>query len=283
MATLTQLTLYPIKSCGGLSLNEASIAHSGLMSGLLHDRQWMVVDAAGAYVTQRTCPQMARIRPRPTGHTLEISAPGQTSIEIALALPDAESAHTFDVQIWGDHVQAYDCGDHVARWFSLVLGMPCRLVRFPPNAQRNADPQWTGGADAPTMFSDGFPILVISEASLADLNRRLMQQGRSALPMNRFRPNIVIGGVEAFEEDYAATITIGDVVLKPVKPCPRCPVPSVDQSSGQIGPDPLDILRTYRVNAKVNGGITFGMNAIVHAGVGTRLQVGQDVDLVLDF
>lgn len=281
MATLTQLSLYPIKSCGGLSLHEASIANSGLMSGLLHDRQWMVVDAAGAYVTQRTCPQMARITPRLAGHMLEVSAPGQASTEISLTLPDAESART--VQIWGDRVRAYDCGDEVARWFSVALGMPCRLVRAPLNAQRNADSKWTGGVDAPTLFSDGFPILVISEASLADLNGRLMQQGRSALPMNRFRPNIVIDGIEAFDEDYAATIAIGDLVLKPVKPCPRCPIPSIDQVTGQIGPDPLDILRTYRVNTKVNGGITFGMNAVVHAGAGARVHIGQAVDLILDF
>jgi uncharacterized protein YcbX len=283
MATLTQLNLYPIKSCGGLSLDEASIANSGLMSGMLHDRQWMVVDAAGAYVTQRTCPQMARIKPRLAGRTLEVSAAGQASIDVPLVLPGPESTRILDVHIWGDHVKAYDCGDPIALWFSIALGMPCRLVRFPPNAQRNANPKWTGGVDAPTLFSDGFPILVISEASLADLNGRLMQQGRSALPMNRFRPNIVIGGVEAFEEDYAATIEIGDAILKPVKPCPRCPIPSVDQASGQIGPDPLDILRTYRVNAKVNGGITFGMNAIVHAGAGARLHIGQAVELTLDF
>jgi uncharacterized protein YcbX len=281
MATLTQLNLYPIKSCGGLSLNEASIANSGLMSGLLHDRQWMVVDAAGAYVTQRTCPQMARIMPRLAGHMLEVSAPGQASIKVPLALPDADSART--VQIWGDHVQAYDCGDEVARWFSVALGIPCRLVRSPLEAQRNADPKWTGGVDAPTLFSDGFPILVISEASLADLNGRLVQQGRSALPMNRFRPNIVIDGVEAFDEDYAATIAIGDLVLKPVKPCPRCPIPSVNQVTGQIGPDPLDILRTYRVDAKVNGGITFGMNAVVHVGAGAQLHIGQAVEVTLDF
>jgi uncharacterized protein len=283
MATLTELNLYPVKSCGGFSLKEASIAASGLMSGLVHDRQWMVVDASGEYLTQRTCPNMACVKPRLGGDFLELSAPGMTPISMPLIPPDPGTTRTIDVRIWDDRVKAYDCGDAAASWFSTALAMPCRLVRFHPHAQRQADPVWTVGIEAPAFFSDGFPILVISEASLADLNEKLVQKGRSALPMDRFRPNIVIGGVDAFEEDYAATITIGELILKPVKPCPRCPIPSVDQASGQVGPDPLDILRTYRVNAKVNGGITFGMNTVVQSGAGTRLHVGQAVDLILDF
>lgn len=283
MATLTELNLYPIKSCGGLALAEACIAASGLTSGLLHDRQWMVVDAAGAFLTQRSFPKMACIRPRLVGRFLELEAPGLTPIAIPLEPPASDGARMITVQLWGDRMQAYDCGDEAARWFSQALGTPCRLVRHGSDLQRSADRAWTGGLEAPALFSDGFPILVISEASLADLNEKLLRQGRSALPMNRFRPNIVIGGVEAFEEDYAATITIGDVVLKPVKPCPRCPIPSVDQANGELGPDPLDILRTYRVNPKVKGGITFGMNALVLAGAGACVQRGQAVDLELDF
>ncbi len=283
MAALTELNLYPIKSCGGLSLQEARIAASGLMSGMLHDRQWMIVDAAGVYVTQRTYPKMACITPRLVERHLEISAPGMAPIAVPLAAPDPESARILDVQIWSDFVKAYDCGDTTAQWFSDALGLACRLVRHHPDTQRYADSAWTGAIEAPALFSDGFPILIVSEASLADLNEKLVRQGRSALPMNRFRPNIVIGGVEAFEEDYAAMITIGDAVLKPVKPCPRCPVPSVDQATGTVGPDPLDILRTYRVNARVNGGISFGMNAVVQSGIGASLHVGQQAELILDF
>ncbi len=283
MATLTELNLYPIKSCGGLSLDASTITASGLTSGILHDRQWMVVDAQGNYLTQRSHPKLACVKPRPAGDIMELLAPGMEALALPLALPDPDTARTVDVQIWSDQVRAYDCGDTAASWFSKTLGAPCRLVRFHPHARRIADPAWTDGIEAPAMFSDGFPILIISEASLADLNDKLMRQGRDALPMNRFRPNIVIGGIDAFEEDYAASITIGEVVLKPVKPCPRCPVPSVDQANGQFGPDPLDILRTYRVNAKVNGGITFGMNAVVQSGAGTQVRVGQAVDLLLDF
>lgn len=283
MPTLTELHLYPIKSCGGLSLVEARIAASGLMSGLLHDRQWMIVDTDGRYLTQRSCPKMACIKPRFEGGNLEVSAPGLAPMSLPLEAPDPERVRTVEVEIWGDRVSAYDCGDAAAQWCSAALGMACRLVRHRTEIQRRADPAWTGDIAAPALFSDGFPILVISEASLADLNEKLTLHGRSALPMNRFRPNIVLGGVEAFDEDYAATITIGDVVLKPVKPCPRCPVPSVDQASGEVGPDPLDILRTYRVNPRVDNGITFGMNAVVQSGTGAELRVGQDVHIELDF
>ena len=143
--------------------------------------------------------------------------------------------------------------------------------------------KWTGGIEAPTLFADGYPMLVISEASLQDLNEKLQAQGRTPLPMNRFRPNIVITGIGAFEEDYAEALRIGAAKLKPVKPCPRCPIPSIDQATGEIGPDPLDILRTYRVNPKVDGGITFGMNAILIAGECEVLRVGQAVEVDLAF
>lgn len=283
MPHLTSLIFYPIKSCGGIAVQEARIAESGLSVEGLNDREWMVVDAKGRFLTQRDFPRMAAITPRITAGALEVAMPGMPALQISLTLPSPDSRRTIDVQIWDDHVVADDCGEACADWFSQALKTPCRLVRHRQGTQRHADPAWTGGTEVPALFSDGFPILVISEASLADLNEKLMRQDRSALPMNRFRPNIVIGGVEAFEEDYAAWITLGDAVLKPVKPCPRCPVPSVDQASGEVGPDPLDILRTYRINAKVNGAITFGMNAIVHAGVGALVRVGQPVDLELDF
>jgi uncharacterized protein YcbX len=126
-------------------------------------------------------------------------------------------------------------------------------------------------------------MLLISEGSLADLNQRLHAQSRAPLPMNRFRPNLVIDGVDAFEEDYADTLQIGSVRLQPVKPCPRCPMPSIDQTTGLIGPDPLDILQSYRVNPKVDGGITFGMNVILLDGENEMLQVGQEVEIELAF
>lgn len=281
MPILTGLNLYPVKSCAGIALREATVTAAGLMSQQIHDREWMVVDAQGKFLTQRDHPKMALIVPHIKGATLELNAPGIPPLELPLTLPNR--APTITVQVWDDSVTAYDCDETTAAWFTHVLGVPCRLVRFHTDAKRVANPQWTDSVEVPTLFSDGYPMLVISEASLDDLNEKLQAQGRDALPMNRFRPNLVIGGVDAFEEDYAASITIGAAVLKPVKPCPRCPIPSIDQTTGQIGPDPLDILRTYRVNPKVNGGITFGMNAILLAGAGQVLRVGQEVGVELAF
>ena len=148
---------------------------------------------------------------------------------------------------------------------------------------RMASTKWTGGVEAPTLFSDGYPVLLVGSASLADLNEKLAAAGRDALPMNRFRPNVIIGGIEAFEEDYADLFALGEAQLKPVKPCPRCPIPSVDQATGVPGPDPLDILGAYRAKPALDGAICFGMNCIVTAGDGQRLHVGQAVTMTLAF
>ena len=281
MPTLTALTLYPIKSCAGIALSEATLTEAGLMSEQIYNREWMVVDLEGNFLTQREHPKMATIVPRIRTETLELRAPGMLRLDIPLGLPHPDEARTIAVRVWDDTLEALDCDDLTAAWFSNALGVPCRLVRFHPDARRIASLAWTGGIEAPTMFADGFPLLVLSQASLDDLNRRLAAQGRAALPMNRFRPSLVIDGVEAFEEDFAASIAIGDARIKPVKPCPRCPIPAVDQASGDVGPDPLDILRGYRASPKLDGGIAFGMNAIVAAGAGQVLRVGQEVEVEL--
>jgi uncharacterized protein YcbX len=283
MPILTELNLYPIKSCAGIALRAAMLTAAGLMSEHIYDREWMVVDAQGKFLTQRSHPKMALIKPRIKTDTLELRAPGMLALEIPLGLPDPEHAPTLNVQVWDDRMKAYDCDETTAAWFSGFLGVPCRLARFHPDAQRSTDTGWTGGIEAPALFTDGYPMLVISEASLADLNEKLQARGRAALPMNRFRPNIVIAGVEAFEEDYTGSFNIDGAILRPVKPCPRCPIPSIDQATGTSGPDPLDVLRTYRANPKVDGGITFGMNMILLEGEGTMLRVGQEVEVNLAF
>ena len=283
MAVLSELILYPIKSCAGLSVQEATLTLAGLSVDAVYDREWMVVDAAGHCVTQRELPRMALIVPRLKADTLELRAPGMLRLEIPLGLPDPEDERTREVTVWDDTVLAYDCDDTTATWISEAVGTPCRLVRFHANGKRLASAKWTGGVEAPTMFSDGYPLLVIGSASLADLNDKLQAQGRDALPMNRFRPNLVLSGCDAFEEDFAETMQVGEAILKPVKPCPRCPMPSIDQATGQFGPDPLDILRSYRTRPSMDDAICFGMNVIVLAGDGQRLHVGQDVDVALAF
>jgi uncharacterized protein YcbX len=283
MPILTELNLYPVKSCAGIALREATITPAGLMVEQIYDREWMVVDAQGRFMTQRDYPRMALIVPRIKADTLELRAPGMLRLEVPLGLPDPEQEQTLEVQVWDSTLKAYDCDATTAAWFSNFLGMPCRLVRFHVNATRYANSDWTEGVQAPTLFSDGFPMLVIGEASLADLNHKLQAQGRPALPMNRFRPNLVLAGIGAFEEDYARSIRIGDALLKPVKPCTRCGMPAVEQSTGEIGPNPIDILQNYRTNAKVAGGIAFGMNTILLEGEGQLLRVGQEVEVELDF
>jgi uncharacterized protein YcbX len=204
-------------------------------------------------------------------------------LEIPLGLPDPDTAPTLQVQVWEDSVLAYDCDETTATWFTSFLGVPCRLARFHANAKRSTSGKWTNGELHPTLFSDGYPILVIGTGSLQDLNEKLAGAGRAPLPMNRFRPNIVVGDIEPFEEDYTETFAIGDALLKPVKPCPRCPMPSIDQSTGEFGPDPLDILQGYRAREEVEGAICFGMNVVVLQGEGQQLKVGQEIGVTLAF
>lgn len=283
MPFISELVLYPIKSCGGISLREATLTAAGLMTQYIYDREWMVVDEDGEALSQREYPQMAQIVPRLKADTLELRAPGMLRLEIPLDLAEPADAQIRQVRIWDDCLPAYDCDETIATWFSNAIGTPCRLVRFHPDAKRLADAKWVGELEVPTLFSDGYPVLVITSAALDELNRRLQEQGRIALTMDRFRPNLVISDTLPHEEDMAETIVIGDAVLKPVKPCARCSIPSVDQASGRRGEDPLDILAAYRADPKLNGAITFGMNAILLKGDETVLRVGQEVEINLAF
>jgi uncharacterized protein YcbX len=283
MPTLSAITLYPIKSCAGLSLEEATLTPLGLMTAQIYDREWMVVDENGLAMTQREHPRMALIRPTIKGSTLEVQAPGMLRLEIPLGLPDPSAAPTLQTQVWDDAVLAYDCDALTAEWFTKAIGVPCRLARFHANAKRAVSTTWTDGVQATTMFSDGYPMLVAGTASLDDLNQKLVAAGRAAIPMNRFRPNLVIDGIEAFEEDYAESFQIGEVVLKPVKPCPRCPMPSIDQATGEFGPDPLDIMQSYRAKPELEGALCFGMNSILIAGEDQRVRVGQEIEVTLAF
>jgi uncharacterized protein len=283
MAILSELTLYPIKSCGGISVKEATLTSAGLSVDAVYDREWMLIDEHGQFLTQREHPRMALISPRIKSETLEVRAPGMLRLEIPLGLPDPEHERTLEVAIWEDKVLAYDCDDVTAAWFSNAIGAPCRLVRFHAGAARVTSTKWTGGIEAPTLFSDGYPILLTGSASLADVNEKMAAAGRDPLPMNRFRPNVVIDGIGAFEEDFADHFSFGAAQLKPVKPCGRCPIPSVDQSTGVPGPDPLDIMRSYRARPAMHDAICFGMNCIVTAGDGERLYVGMPVTMTLAF
>jgi uncharacterized protein YcbX len=283
MPIISQLIFYPIKSCAGIQLSSATLTGAGLMHEHIYDREWMLVDDDGNFLSQREYPKMALITPRLKSETMELRAPGMLRLDITLDLPDPATAPTRSVKLWQHTLDAYD-GDSVTRqWFSQFLGVSCQLVRFHPEAHHPVNPARTAGRDIGTLFSDGYPLLLIGQASLDDLNRRLAAQGRAALPMDRFRPNLVIADAEAHDEDHAASLTAGNAQIRPVKPCPRCPIPSIDQQTGLPGPDPLDVLRTYRDGAGGISGIAFGMNCIVARGEGEVLRIGQEVALELAF
>lgn len=287
MATISQINVYPIKSCAGIALDEARMfAH-----GLEYDRHWMLVDTSGRFVTQRTMPRMALIEPELAGGELVVRAPGQAPFRTPLDAAVLSDAERIEVTVWRSTLNALDVGGEAAQWFSAFLGAPLRLVRFDPAAQRIANRDRTGDTIAPLRFADGYPLLVIGQASLDDLNARLAKKGVDAIPMNRFRPNLVLSGIEAYEEDYIDTLRLetgaGPIGLRFVKPCTRCPIPTIDQLSGAPDPrwphEPTDTLSAYRADSRVDGQMTFGQNAVVVEGAGTVLPAGCDASPELRF
>ena len=278
-ATIARLFVYPIKSCAGVELPEVLLTETGLE----FDRAWMVVDAQGEFVTQRELPRMALVQPTLKHMEMVLRAPGMLALHVAFDRVEKPMR----VKVWRDEVAAYDMGDIAAQWFSDFLSEPgrpqaLRLVRFDPEQKRLSNMAWTDGVEAENQFADGFPLLVTSEASLAELNDKLLAAGHAAVTMARFRPNIVLAGLEAQDEDRVETMHVataeGQARLQPAKPCPRCPIPDIDPLTAVSSPEVNDMLRTYRAHARVNGAITFGMNCIVLEGVEHLLKVGQSVD-----
>lgn len=274
-ATVSGLFVHPVKSCAGVALREARLMDTGLDL----DRAWMVVDAEGRFVTQREQPRMALARPQIKVLEVVLRAPGM----LALHLGINEVERPTRVRVWNDKVDAWDMGDVAAQWFSDFLGRPgLRLARFDPEVTRLASKQWTCDIDAPVEFADGFPLLLASQASLDELNARLGAAGHAAVGIDRFRPNLVIDGVGPQDEDRLAELRIttaeGEtVVLRPVKPCPRCPIPNVDPATGETSPEVLAALSSYRANALLGGAITFGLNCVIVQGAGATLRVGDAV------
>jgi len=277
-AVISRLLLYPIKGCRGVSLRSAQLASTGLTVGDIGDREWVVVDEDGQFLSQRELPRMALIGTRLTSTALLLSAPGMLSLEI----PFASEGDVLRIRVWNDELDAVTQGRVADQWFSDFLGRRARLMRFDPLARRLSKREYTGATEAPYKFADAFALLVTSEASLADLNARLQAKGLEPVDIDRFRPNIVLDGVDAFEEDYAREVRVGDAVLELVKPCVRCTVPSVDPARGEQGTEPGDTLAAYRDKVDA-GGVTFGVNAIVATGAGRELRVGDTAELTLRF
>ena len=268
--SVASLHVYPIKSCGGIALAEALLIETGIE----FDRAWMVVDPTGLFVTQRELPRMVLIQPTLKTSEMVLRAPGMLALHVALDRVEERVIAT----VWDDEVAAYDMGDLCAQWFSDFLGRPLRLVRFDPEQKRLSDHRWTGDIDAENGFTDGFPILVSSVAALAELNRRLRLQGLLEVTLARFRPNLVLDGLDAHGEDALDEIAFatddGPVRIKLVKPCVRCPIPDIDPATAEPGHAVGDTLAGYRADARQDGKLTFGMNAVIVEGLERALRVG---------
>lgn len=259
---LSGIYIYPIKSAAGIALETAEVGERGFQ----YDRQWMVVDATGKFMTQRQFPRMALITVKLSGNFLAINAPHRESLSIPLQL---DSPERISVQVWRDICDAIPLGDAVAKWFSEFLETPCQLVYLPNSSVRPINPRYATQNEQ-VSFADAFPFLLISEASLQDLNSRLDQP----VPMNRFRPNLVVSGCEPFAEDTWHSISIGAISFRVVKPCDRCVITTVDQSQGIRGKEPLPTLAKYR---RWDGKIWFGQNLIPEQlGI---LKVGDAVEI----
>jgi uncharacterized protein len=279
-AAVARLFVYPVKSCAGVELQEAVLTETGLDL----DRAWMVVDAQGVFVSQRELPRMALIRPQLKLSEVVLRAPGMLALHLSIDTVE----EPVKVRVWDDEVPAYDMGAVAAQWFTDFLGRPLRLVRFDPEHRRLSDAKWTGGVEAQNQFSDGFPLLLASTASLDLLNAKLAAAGHAPVGIERFRPNIVLSGLqEAHDEDRLGLVRIaaegGEVQLKPVKPCVRCPIPDIDPATAQSEPAVTDTLQGYRRNPVLDGRVTFAMNAVVLAGVDSTLRVGQAVTASWNF
>lgn len=269
-ARIASLFLYPVKGARGLALDAATVATTGLVAAGIGDREWMVVDEDGRFVTQREIPRLALVVPAIHDGVLTLGTPDDPGVGVALAR-DRGAARA--VTVWRSHVRGFDEGDDVAAWLSDRLGHAVRLVRFDRSKERRCNPDYVGRSGAHTLFADGYPVLVIGSASLDDLNERLAAKGEPALPMNRFRPNVVVDGLPAYDEDHLDTLAVGAVVLRMVKPCTRCQVTTTDQDSARVAREPLPTLATYRYDARL-AGVMFGMNAIAAAGAGGTIAVG---------
>ena len=277
---IASLHIHPIKSCAGIAVNEAQLIDTGFE----YDREWMVVDADGEFLSQRELPRMALVRPTLRSDDLVLRAPGMLALHLRLDAVEGDCR----VRVHADEVAAFDMGDLAAQWFSDFLGTRARLARFDPEQRRLSDPRWTGALEAENAFADAFPLLVASTASLDELNRRLAAAGHDAVTIERFRPNVVLGGlVDAHGEDFIDTLQIdaadGPVQLKLVKPCTRCTIPDVDPLTAQTGHAVSDALLAYRADPRLGGSLTFGQNAVIASGRGHRLRAGDRVEATLAF
>ena len=271
---LAGLFIHPVKSLRACAVTSARIDPLGLAS----DRRFLVVDETGRFLTQRTLPRMALVTTALSADTLTLSAEGARDLHVSRASDPAAPLRA--VSVWqSDGLQAEDCGDGPAQWLGDFLGVKCRLVRLGTAFHRPVlRPQGSRPGDL-LSFADGYPFLLISEASLADLNDRLAARGEDALPMNRFRPNLVVSGCPAYAEDTWPRLRIGGVTFRAGGPCARCVVTTTDQLTAERGKEPLRLLASYRRDTEDPTNVNFGRNLIHETKSGT-LSVGDPVEIL---
>ena len=261
--TLTDIYIYPIKSLGGIRVTEAKVEKRGLQ----YDRRWMLVDMLGNFLSQRQHAQMALLRVEISDVGLRVTH--KTKNNAPLLIPfEANDEKSQLVTIWRDVCFAFEVTPEANAWFSEVLEIPCKLVHMPDHAIRTVDQEFARPRDI-VSFADAYPFLIIGQESLQNLNRKLEQ----AIPINRFRPNLVFSGGEAFDEDTWSQFSIGETTFYPVKPCYRCVVTTINQDTAEKSAEPLKTLATYRSE---NNKVKFGQN-LVHSGIGNILTVGQEI------
>ena len=263
---LTEINIYPVKSTRRIALNSSAV----LPRGLPWDRRWMLVDEVGAFITARQYPMLARVQSAIGETTLQVSVDGRQPLQLPLS---PQTRETTLVTVWKDRCDAVPAGRDADAWFSDYLGLSCRLVQMTDGLVRGVNPDYGQPGDE-VSFADGFPLLLISEASLNDLNSRL----DTAVSMRRFRPNLVVDGEEAYAEDQWKHIRVGEVEFEGVKNCSRCVFTTIDPDTGCPDPDkePLRTLATYR--RRPEGGVYFGQNLIPRSeGV---IHVGDKVEIL---
>jgi uncharacterized protein len=261
IATVADLFVYPLKSARAIACSGVRVRATGFE----WDRHWMLINAQGVFLSQRTHPQLACIVPRIEGEELLLHAPGPALLRLSRTC----TGERLSARVHNDRCIGLDEGSAAAEWASHIAGEPARLVRVPTHIERRANPAFAGSAFAPMGFADGFPVLVCNQASLEDLNTRMPE----GIPMERFRPNVVLEGLPPWAEDRIDTLSVGEVTLRLVKPCSRCTIPSIDQLTGRPAIDPAPVLRQFRFDKALRG-ITFGENAVIVSGVDALIERG---------
>jgi uncharacterized protein YcbX len=266
-ATVRHLFFYPVKSARAIARDQLRLASTGFE----WDRHWMAASRDGVFMSQRTQPRLARVRPEISAEHLTLHAPDQPP----LTVPLRPEGTTKPAEVWKNAITALDQGDDAARWMSEAVGMEARLLRISPVLDRKAAPEYAGTTPAPVSFADGFPLLVANLASLADLNTKMSEP----VPLDRFRPNIVLEGLEPWAEDRIAALEFDNVTIRLVKPCTRCVITATDQQTGNPASNPLPILRKYRFDKQLMG-VKFAENAVIAAGIGETLITGSTCRIV---